>query len=170
MALTFILVMFLLGCLLFARTWIGVIAAWIVARLPWHVAESRWIHPSSIVPVVPALLIFALARAAPEGDGTWLVVAGLFAAMGLATYPSLRAYVGILLGAAAIAWWQWYRVIPLKTIALTAVIVGAIALPTYVFLLFDEAGGMRFREVCPVAVRLIHGMPVIVLIAVFGDY
>lgn len=147
LALMVIPVMYVLAKLLFSQAWIGVAAAWTVALLPWHVAASRWVHPSSLVPVVTALLIYALAKAAKDQDGTWLVVAALFAAMGLATYPSLRAYVGILVGAAIVSWWPWYRAIPLKTILLAAMLLGAVALPTFVFLFLDEAGGMRFREV-----------------------
>lgn len=147
MALTIIPVMFLVGKFLFSRTFIGLVSAWTVALLPWHIAESRWIHPSAIVPTVTALLIFALAKAAKERDGAWLVGASLNAVLGLATYPSLRAYVGMLLMTAAVCWWQWYRAISLKTIVLAAVIFGAIAFPTYLFLFLDEAGGMRMREV-----------------------
>jgi 4-amino-4-deoxy-L-arabinose transferase-like glycosyltransferase len=147
LALALIPVMYLLAKLLFVRTWAGVTAAWIVALLPWHVAESRWVHPSAIVPTVTALLIFALVEAARERHGRWLVAAAVLAVMGLAIYPSLRAYVGFLIVAAVVSWWRWYLCIPLKTIALAGLIVCAVAIPTYAFIFLDEAGGMRMREV-----------------------
>src|SRR3990170_1635409 len=48
---------YLLGTALFGRRSIGVLGAWVLALLPWHVHLSRWAIPPTIVPTMILLTL-----------------------------------------------------------------------------------------------------------------
>ncbi|MGD9711108.1 MAG: ArnT family glycosyltransferase [Thermomicrobiales bacterium] len=146
-ALMVIPLMYLLARTLFDNRHAALLAAWLIALSPWQIIQSRMIIPAAIVPVVVALLMIALTKSAKLQSARWIFAVALVASLGLATYQSLRGYVPMLLFAATVAWWRRYLKIGPGPLAMAALIFALFALPIYGFLLFDDAGSARMKEV-----------------------
>lgn len=137
----------LAGRTLFGGRWSAFAAAVVVAILPWSVAQERWVIPMAIVPAVTAALMFGLAWTARKESGTGAVLTAMVAAIGIATYQSMRAYVLLLVMAALVAWLRRYLRIGWRSLAVAAATFLVVAVPTFLFVLRDRAGGMRLEQV-----------------------
>lgn len=138
--------MALLGWQLFGRREVEVVAAWVTAILPWNIHMSRFALPTGFVPLAVALVMLGLVRTAKGRSGAAAIWTAAAAAVGLATYQSLRVQVPLLgmVGAVAFAP-RLVRVRP-GALATALLVLLLVAMPTAAFVLSDDAGGTRMRQ------------------------
>ncbi len=147
LALLIVPLMYLLGTVLLKSPWAGVLAAWLIAISPWHIAQSRMVHPIGTYSAVAVLFVLTLTYAAKRQSGGWIVASSVACIGGIAAYQSLRVYFPILIFAAAVAWWRRYLAIHWRYYVIGGAIVAIVAVPTMLFLFLDSAGGSRMQEV-----------------------
>jgi hypothetical protein len=140
-------VIYFLGIGLFRRRSLAIIAAWLIAISPWAVHRSRIAIPAAIVPTMVALTMLTLIWAIDRRSSRGLVIATITAVLTIASYPTMKLYVPLLLIAVA---WIYRRTITLikpqalcYAVAIFLVIVG----PIYYLSLADPAGRARFDQV-----------------------
>ncbi|HET8628679.1 MAG TPA: glycosyltransferase family 39 protein [Thermomicrobiales bacterium] len=138
---------YLLAVELFGRRLTGVLAAWLVALLPWAIHLSRWAIPPATVPPLVALTLFALARAAYRRGARGVVAAGLVAGLAVLGYPTMKLYVPLLLLAALLVYGRDYLRVGAEALAYAALVFLAVAGPNLYLSLRDPGGRARFDQV-----------------------
>lgn len=132
---------------LFDRKAIGVAAAWVVAILPWHVHQSRFAIQPSIVPTLVTVIMLCLITTVRRPSDRAALATAIAFATGIAAYHSLRIQLPLMVGAGVLVFWrQLIRIRP-TIIAISGVIVAIVAIPSAIFIIGDEAGGARARQV-----------------------
>jgi 4-amino-4-deoxy-L-arabinose transferase-like glycosyltransferase len=140
-------IIYALGRRLFDRKAIGVTAAWLVALMPWHIIESRVAIQPSVVPTVTAVIMLGLVWTARQQSDWAAIATAVATAAGIATYHALRVQVPLLVLVALIAFGPQLIRVRRSILAVSALIVALVAIPTAVFVLVDKAGGARMRQV-----------------------
>jgi 4-amino-4-deoxy-L-arabinose transferase-like glycosyltransferase len=93
-------IVYLLAVELFRRRSIGILAAWLIAVSPWHVHRSRFAIPPAVVPTMVALLLLVLVWTVHRRSNRGIVAVALVAGLTIASYPTMKLYVPLLLLAA----------------------------------------------------------------------
>src|SRR5919198_1387236 len=99
-------IIYWLGTELFRRRSIGVVAAWYLALSPWHVHRAHFATPSSIVPTMVLLTMAILVWTVNHYSARGIVALGLVASLTIATYPTMKLYIPLLLAAGLIIYGQ----------------------------------------------------------------
>ena len=96
---------YFIGRRLFDRR-VGLIAAAILAVLPWHLQLSRWGHMVTLFPLCVAAVILLMLRA-----DNWkrAAVAGAVAGLSMYGYYAIRLWMPLFLIATAFFWWRRWR-------------------------------------------------------------
>jgi 4-amino-4-deoxy-L-arabinose transferase-like glycosyltransferase len=94
-----------IGRRLFDRR-VGLIAAALLAVLPWHLQLSRWGHMATLFPLAVAAVVLLMLRA-----DNWkrALVAGAVVGLSLYGYYAIRLWMPLFLIATAFVWWRRWR-------------------------------------------------------------
>lgn len=137
---------YLFGATILRRPSIGIVAAWILAVLPWSVHLSRWAIIPTVVPTMVAATILVLAWSLQEKNDRGVVAAALLAGLTVAAYHAMKIYVPVLLVAAAIVYWPQLRRMRLEPLAYAAILFVVIAGPIFYLTWRDPGGGARIAQ------------------------
>ncbi len=138
---------YLLALQLFQRRSTALIAAWLLALSPWAVHRGHFAIPPSIVPTMVALTLLALAWALRGARARGVVLLGGVAGLTVASYPTMKLYVPLLLIAGLAIYWPQIRLIEKEALTYGAVVFLAIALPIWYLSLADPAGRARLDQI-----------------------
>ncbi|MGV0024091.1 glycosyltransferase family 39 protein [Phormidesmis priestleyi] len=84
---------------LFDRKRLGLLAAFLLAIMPWHITISRWAIPPSIVPFFLLLLVVTFLWAVERGRNSALILVAVWAAVLTYSYPTQKVFVPLFLAA-----------------------------------------------------------------------
>jgi 4-amino-4-deoxy-L-arabinose transferase-like glycosyltransferase len=140
-------VMYRLGVELFKRPFIGVVAAWYIALSPWAVHRSRFANPGAIVPAMAALTLLVLIWTANRRSARGIVAVAIASGLTMATYPTLKLYVPLLLLAAFLVYGKAVRRLKREALFHAAVVFLIIAGPIMYLSLLDPGGRARLQQV-----------------------
>jgi 4-amino-4-deoxy-L-arabinose transferase-like glycosyltransferase len=132
---------------LFGRRALGVVAAWLIAISPWHVHQSRWAIPPVMVPTMVIATLLAFVWAIKRLSGRGLVIAGVVAGLTVASYPTMKLYVPLLLLAVAIVYWRALLRFRRADLAYAALAFLLITWSIYYLSLRDPGGRARLEIV-----------------------
>ena len=136
----------ILAAQLARRRLVGVVVFLAAALTPWLFEVSRLVFEVALLPVILALFLLLLQRAAKREQWSWLIAAGLGGLLGLMTYTYSVGRLLALLLALGLAFFftrqRWRKVV------LTWIVFGLTLLPLGVFTLrHPGALGERFKFV-----------------------
>jgi 4-amino-4-deoxy-L-arabinose transferase-like glycosyltransferase len=140
-------VLYRLGVELFSRRTVGVVAAWYMALDPWAVHRSRFAIPPSIVPTTVALTMLALVWAVRRHRTRGIIALGFTAGLAVASYPTMKLYIPLLLCVAVLVYWPTFRYARPAALISGGLIFAAISGPILYISLFDPAGRARLEQV-----------------------
>ena len=135
-----------LGALLFESTLVGLIAAWIVALLPWDVENARFANLPAIVPAMAVLTLVLLIYALKHAGNRAIVWAALAASLSMATYHTMKVYLPLLAVAVIPIFWRSIRALSLEALAYAGLVVLSIGGPVLYLTAFDPSGRARASE------------------------
>ncbi|MBA3943684.1 MAG: phospholipid carrier-dependent glycosyltransferase [Herpetosiphonaceae bacterium] len=140
-------IIYLLGCELWQRRSVGILAAWFIAVLPWHVHLSRWAIPPTMVPTMIALTILALVWSLRRWSNLGLINTAIIAGLTFASYPTMKLYVPLLVGVVLLIYWRSIKHLRFAAISYAILIFVVIAGPILYLSTFDPAGRARLDQV-----------------------
>jgi 4-amino-4-deoxy-L-arabinose transferase-like glycosyltransferase len=140
-------IVYLLGCELFRRRSIGVLAAWFIAVSPWHVHRSRFAIPPAVVPTMVALTMLALVWTVRRQSARGMVALAISAGLTIAGYPTMKLYVPLLLLAAFVIYRQTVIRLNREALCYAAIIFIIITGPILYLSLADPGGRARLDQV-----------------------
>ncbi len=132
------------------RPHLALLAAFLLAVMPWHIMYSRWGHPASVVPFFVLLLLYVNSLVGPTETRLWKFgVIGFCAVLLASTYPTQKMFVPLLLGVFLLA--DFFNKIPLKVLITKYLMLGltflALTSPVYLMAFFDPKTNTRFNYV-----------------------
>jgi len=136
-----------LGVELLGSRLVGVVAAWLIAVSPWAVHRGHFAIPPSIVPTMVTLTLLALAWAGTKQRPRAVILVACVGALAIASYPTMKLYVPLLLLAAACLYARVVLQMDRTALAAAAAIFVVFAGPTYYLSIVDPAGRARFEQV-----------------------
>jgi 4-amino-4-deoxy-L-arabinose transferase-like glycosyltransferase len=140
-------ILYLLGVELFRRRSMGLVGAWYMALSPWAVHRSRYAIPTSLVPTMVALtllaIIWTIRRRSPRG----LVASGIAAGLTIASYPTMKLFIPLLLLATVVIFGRRLWRISHEALVYAIVAFTIIAGPIYFLSLADPGARMRMEQV-----------------------
>jgi len=139
--------MYWLGIELFRRPFVGVVAAWYMALSPWAVHRSRFANPAAIVPTMVVLTLLALVWTVNRRSNRGIVALAIAAGLTIATYPTMKLYVPLLLVAAFLVYGKAIRGLKRETLGYAAALFVIIAGPILYLSLADPGGRARLQQV-----------------------
>ena len=137
---------YLVAVTLFRRPAAGIVAAWLLAVLPWAVHLSRWAIIPTVVPTMVAATMLALAWSLQHRSQRGIVAAALLAGLTVTAYHAMKIYVPVLLAAAAVMYWPQMRRMRLEPLAYAALVFLAVAGPVLYLTARDPGGGARLAQ------------------------
>ena len=142
-----ILVVYILAYELFQRPALGVAAALTMALSPWAVARSRFAIPPAVVPLMVTLLMLALVWTMQHQSNRGFVALGIIAALTMASYPTMKLYVPLLLLAGFLIYARTLLSFSRESLLYAAILFISIAGPLMYLSLVDPGGKARFDQV-----------------------
>lgn len=95
-----VVLIYILTVQLFNSKRLGLLAAFLLAIMPWHITFSRWAIPPSIVPFFLLLFVSTFLWAVRQDRGDYkIILAALFAAVLTYSYPTQKLFVPLFLAA-----------------------------------------------------------------------
>jgi len=140
-------VVYLLSIELFRRQWLGVLAAWFIAISPWHVHRSRFAIPTAMVPTMVALTMLMIVWTMRRCSSRGLVVVAITAALTIASYPTMKLYVPLMLLAAFLIYARTIVRLNREALCYAMAVFLAIAGPIFFLSLADPGGRARLEQV-----------------------
>jgi 4-amino-4-deoxy-L-arabinose transferase-like glycosyltransferase len=140
-------IIYLLGAELFRRRSIGVVAAWLMAVSPWHVHRGHFAIPPSAVPTMVAITMLAVIWALHHRSSRGTVLAAVAAGLTMASYPTMKLYVPLLLLAALVIYAPTIGTLSREALCYAAVVFLVIAGPIWYLSLVDPGGRARLQQV-----------------------
>jgi 4-amino-4-deoxy-L-arabinose transferase-like glycosyltransferase len=138
---------YILACKLFKRRAFGIAAAFAIALSPWAVDRSRFANPSASVPIMVVLTMLALIWTMQQRSDRGIVALGVIAGLAIATYPTMKLYIPLLLIAGFLIYARTLRHFKKESLLYAAILFGIIAGPIMYLSLFDPGGGSRLEQV-----------------------
>ncbi len=132
---------------LFGRRSIGFAAAWLIALSPWAIHLSRWAIPTTTVPTMVAATMLSTVWTAQRRSGHGLIVAAILAGLTMASYPTMKLFVPLVVVVAVIVYGRDLLRIDRWSIVGAALVLLAIAGPILFLSTFDPGGRARLDQV-----------------------
>ncbi len=129
------------------RPALGVAAALTMALSPWAVARSRFAIPPALVPLMVTLLMLALVWTMQHQSNRGFVALGIIAALTMASYPTMKLYVPLLLLAGFLIYARTLLSFSRESLLYAAILFISIAGPLMYLSLVDPGGKARFDQV-----------------------
>lgn len=129
---------------------LGLLAAFLLAVMPWHIMASRWAIPPNAVPFFLLVLLYVNARVGPAETKLWKFgLIGLCAVLAVYTYPTQKLFIPFLVGIFVGA--DFFNKIPFKLLVRKYLVLGGTFLvltaPIYSLALIDPKYNARFVSV-----------------------
>lgn len=98
-----VVLIYILTVQLFNSKRLGLLSAFLLAIMPWHITLSRWAIPPSIVPFFMLLFVITFLWAVrQDGRDYKIILAAIFAAVLTYSYPTQKLFVPLFLAAMSI--------------------------------------------------------------------
>ena len=140
-------IVYRLGVELFRRQSSGVLAAWFIALSPWHVARSRYAIPPAVVPTMVALTMLVLVWSVRRQSARGIVALAIVAGLTIASYPTMKLYIPLLLVAALVIYWPTLIRLNREALCYASLIFIIIAGPIFYLSIADPGGRARLDQV-----------------------
>jgi 4-amino-4-deoxy-L-arabinose transferase-like glycosyltransferase len=166
-----VFLMFLYVKRLTNRPNLGLLAAFFLGIMPWHIIASRWAIPPDVVPFFLLLLLYVNSWVGPTETKLWKFgLIGLSAASGVYAYPTQKMFIPLLLGVFLFA--DFFNKIPLKLLVKKYLAVGMAFLlltaPIYLLALLEpQKYNARFSAI---SIFSLNSNPVIEFLTRYFNY